>query len=148
MIFRTSFLYMLSCNSSFLFVDSIALICPLELMLYLKTFKFLSMVLRTIMWILAIIWILDIRIQIQYVNFVFTKYSLTIFFFQLSNPFLLPSSILLRLMNIYLFRSNNKLLFLTSSFLGISNRRFLIPCYHQNSKGNVKHILFQQSPPF
>ena len=35
---------------------------------------------NTIMWILAIIWILDIRIQIQYVNFVFTKYSLTIFF--------------------------------------------------------------------
>jgi len=30
----------------------------------------------------------------------------------------------------------------------IFNWQFLIPCYHQNSKGNVKHILFQQSPPF
>src|ERR1044072_2263766 len=39
-------------------------------------------------------------------------------FLQLLNPLLLPSSILIRLMNIYLFRSNNKLLFLTSSFVG------------------------------
>jgi len=28
--------------------------------------------------------------------------------------------------------------------ISISNWQFLIPCYHQNSKGNVKHILFQQ----
>ena len=27
--------------------------------------------------------------------------------------------------------------------ISISNWQFLIPCYHQNSKGNVKHILFQ-----
>ena len=27
----------------------------------------------------------------------------------------------------------------------ISNWQFLIPCYHQNLKGNVKHILFQQA---
>nr|YP_010964583.1 hypothetical chloroplast RF19 [Hedysarum campylocarpon]WNM89238.1 hypothetical chloroplast RF19 [Hedysarum campylocarpon] len=38
--------------------------------------------------------------------------------FQLLNPFFFSSSILIRLMNIYLFRCNNKLLFLTSSFLG------------------------------
>nr|YP_010566049.1 hypothetical protein RF1 [Medicago rugosa]UZC30759.1 hypothetical protein RF1 [Medicago rugosa] len=50
-------------------------------------------------------------------------------FFQLSNPFLFPSSILLRLMNIYLFRSNNKLLFLTSSFLGwLIGHIFLMKC--------------------
>ncbi|RHN58275.1 putative protein TIC214 [Medicago truncatula] len=50
-------------------------------------------------------------------------------FFQLSNPLLFPSSILLRLMNIYLFRSNNKLLFLTSSFLGwLIGHIFLMKC--------------------
>nr|YP_010566580.1 hypothetical protein RF1 [Medicago heyniana]UZC32049.1 hypothetical protein RF1 [Medicago heyniana] len=50
-------------------------------------------------------------------------------FFQLSNPFLLPSSILLRLLNIYLFRSNNKLLFLTSSFFGwLIGHIFLMKC--------------------
>nr|YP_010565947.1 hypothetical protein RF1 [Medicago rotata]UZC30531.1 hypothetical protein RF1 [Medicago rotata] len=38
--------------------------------------------------------------------------------FQLINPLLFPSSILLRVNNIYLFRSNNKILFLTGSFLG------------------------------
>jgi len=32
--------------------------------------------------------------------------------------------------------------------ISISNWQFLIPCYHQNSKGNVKHILFQQCSPF
>ena len=31
--------------------------------------------------------------------------------------------------------------------INISNWQFLIPCYHQNSKGNVKHILFQQWYP-
>nr|YP_010173621.1 hypothetical chloroplast RF1 [Medicago arabica]QSJ48862.1 hypothetical chloroplast RF1 [Medicago arabica]UGK73028.1 hypothetical protein RF1 [Medicago arabica]UZC30303.1 hypothetical protein RF1 [Medicago arabica]UZC30379.1 hypothetical protein RF1 [Medicago arabica] len=46
------------------------------------------------------------------------KVFLNNLFFQLSNPFLFPSSILLRLMNIYLFRSNNPLVFLTSSFIG------------------------------
>nr|NP_084853.1 hypothetical protein LocoCp080 [Lotus japonicus]Q9BBN6.1 RecName: Full=Protein TIC 214; AltName: Full=Translocon at the inner envelope membrane of chloroplasts 214; Short=AtTIC214 [Lotus japonicus]BAB33253.1 hypothetical protein [Lotus japonicus] len=39
-------------------------------------------------------------------------------FFQLLNPFFLPSSILMRLANIYIFQSNNKVLFLTSSFVG------------------------------
>nr|UWV19188.1 hypothetical protein RF1 [Padbruggea filipes] len=40
--------------------------------------------------------------------------------FQLLNPFFfsIPSSILIRLLNIYIFRCNNKLLFLTSSFVG------------------------------
>nr|YP_010717144.1 truncated Ycf1 protein [Zingiber xishuangbannaense]WDQ41040.1 truncated Ycf1 protein [Zingiber xishuangbannaense] len=38
--------------------------------------------------------------------------------FQLFNHFLLPSSTLARLVNIYLFRYNNKMLFVTSSFIG------------------------------
>nr|YP_006665838.1 hypothetical chloroplast RF19 [Elodea canadensis]AEY84711.1 hypothetical chloroplast RF19 [Elodea canadensis] len=38
--------------------------------------------------------------------------------FQLFNHFILPSSTLARLVNIYMFRCNNKILFLTSSFLG------------------------------
>nr|YP_009141391.1 hypothetical chloroplast RF19 [Lathyrus odoratus]AIL55917.1 hypothetical chloroplast RF19 [Lathyrus odoratus] len=46
------------------------------------------------------------------------KVFLNNLFFQLLNPVLFPSSILIRLMNIYLFRSNNKLFFLTSSFVG------------------------------
>nr|YP_009687076.1 hypothetical protein RF1 [Klainedoxa gabonensis]QDW75823.1 hypothetical protein RF1 [Klainedoxa gabonensis] len=38
--------------------------------------------------------------------------------FQLFNHFILPSSILVRLINIYMFRCNNKMLFVTSSFVG------------------------------
>nr|QFK69512.1 hypothetical chloroplast RF19 [Ixonanthes chinensis] len=38
--------------------------------------------------------------------------------FQLFNHFILPSSILVRLVNIYMFRCNNKILFVTSSFVG------------------------------
>nr|QVX29887.1 hypothetical chloroplast RF1 [Geoffroea spinosa] len=38
--------------------------------------------------------------------------------FQLFNPLVLPSSILVRLVNIYMFRCNKKILFLTSSFFG------------------------------
>nr|QBK40420.1 hypothetical chloroplast RF1 [Holcoglossum nujiangense] len=37
---------------------------------------------------------------------------------QLFNHFILPSSTLARLVNIYMFRCNNKILFLTSSFVG------------------------------
>nr|YP_009868347.1 Ycf1 [Pterocarpus santalinus]QKG62743.1 Ycf1 [Pterocarpus santalinus] len=37
---------------------------------------------------------------------------------QLFNPLVLPSSILVRLVNIYMFRCNKKLLFLTSGFVG------------------------------
>nr|QRG31636.1 hypothetical chloroplast RF19 [Spatholobus sp. OO-2021] len=49
--------------------------------------------------------------------------------FQLLNPLFLPSSILIRLVNIYLFRCNNKFLFLTSSFVGwIIGHTFLIKC--------------------
>uniref|UniRef100_UPI0030FF3882 hypothetical chloroplast RF1 n=1 Tax=Luronium natans TaxID=55479 RepID=UPI0030FF3882 len=38
--------------------------------------------------------------------------------FQLFNHFILPSSTLARLVNIYMFRCNNKVLFITSSFVG------------------------------
>nr|YP_010898378.1 Ycf1 protein [Micranthes octopetala]WHL46832.1 Ycf1 protein [Micranthes octopetala] len=38
--------------------------------------------------------------------------------FQLFNYFILPSSMLARLVNIYMFRCNNKMLFVTSSFIG------------------------------
>nr|WMW14468.1 hypothetical chloroplast RF1 [Tripterygium hypoglaucum] len=37
---------------------------------------------------------------------------------QLFNHFILPSSMLVRLVNIYMFRCNNKMLFVTSSFVG------------------------------
>nr|YP_009436166.1 hypothetical chloroplast RF1 [Cyphia angustiloba]YP_009436183.1 hypothetical chloroplast RF1 [Cyphia angustiloba]ATG26344.1 hypothetical chloroplast RF1 [Cyphia angustiloba]ATG26361.1 hypothetical chloroplast RF1 [Cyphia angustiloba] len=40
------------------------------------------------------------------------------FIFQLVNHFIFPSSMLARLVNIYMFRSNNKMLFVTSSFVG------------------------------
>nr|YP_010953047.1 Ycf1 protein [Dianella tasmanica]WMQ75335.1 Ycf1 protein [Dianella tasmanica]WMQ75420.1 Ycf1 protein [Dianella tasmanica] len=40
------------------------------------------------------------------------------FIFQLFNHFILPSSTLARLVNIYMFRCNNKMLFVTSSFVG------------------------------
>uniref|UniRef100_UPI0030DF5DB3 Ycf1 n=1 Tax=Hedysarum drobovii TaxID=2906541 RepID=UPI0030DF5DB3 len=49
--------------------------------------------------------------------------------FQLLNPLFFSSSILIRLVNIYLFRCNNKLLFLTSSFIGwLIGHIFLIKC--------------------
>nr|YP_010888526.1 hypothetical chloroplast RF19 [Pedicularis oliveriana]YP_010888534.1 hypothetical chloroplast RF19 [Pedicularis oliveriana]WJJ68303.1 hypothetical chloroplast RF19 [Pedicularis oliveriana]WJJ68311.1 hypothetical chloroplast RF19 [Pedicularis oliveriana] len=38
--------------------------------------------------------------------------------FQLFNHFILPSSMLAKLINIYMFQCNNKMLFVTSSFLG------------------------------
>nr|QFQ43405.1 hypothetical chloroplast RF1 [Fordiophyton faberi] len=38
--------------------------------------------------------------------------------FQLFNHFILPSSMLARLVNIYMFRCNNKMVFVTSSFVG------------------------------
>nr|YP_009766649.1 Ycf1 [Cadellia pentastylis]QIS97184.1 Ycf1 [Cadellia pentastylis] len=38
--------------------------------------------------------------------------------FQLFNHFFLPSSMLVRLVNLYMFRCNNKILFVTSSFVG------------------------------
>nr|QJQ79929.1 hypothetical chloroplast RF19 [Glycyrrhizopsis flavescens] len=51
-------------------------------------------------------------------NFSIQRIFLNNLLFQLLNPFIFPSSILIRLVNIYLFRCNNKLLFLTSSFVG------------------------------
>nr|URQ21465.1 hypothetical chloroplast RF19 [Symphoricarpos orbiculatus] len=38
--------------------------------------------------------------------------------FQSLNPYFLPSAVLFRLVNVYMFRCNNKMLFVTSSFLG------------------------------
>jgi len=38
--------------------------------------------------------------------------------FQFFNHFILPSSMLVRIVNIYMFRCNNKMLFVTSSFVG------------------------------
>nr|QJQ79639.1 hypothetical chloroplast RF19 [Wisteria sinensis] len=53
-------------------------------------------------------------------NFSIYRVFLNNLLFQLLNPFFfsIPSSILIRLLNIYIFRCNNKLLFLTSSFIG------------------------------
>nr|QJQ75527.1 hypothetical chloroplast RF19 [Glycyrrhiza asymmetrica] len=51
-------------------------------------------------------------------NFSIQRIFLNNLLFQLFNPFIFPSSVLIRLVNIYLFRYNNKLLFLTSSFVG------------------------------
>nr|YP_009141285.1 hypothetical chloroplast RF19 [Lathyrus clymenum]AIL55810.1 hypothetical chloroplast RF19 [Lathyrus clymenum] len=62
-------------------------------------------------------------------NFRIYKVFFNNLFFQLFSPLLLPSSILNRLMNIYLFRSNNKLVFLTSSFVGwLIGHIFLMKC--------------------
>nr|YP_009558336.1 photosystem I assembly protein Ycf1 [Lonicera ferdinandi]AZZ06222.1 photosystem I assembly protein Ycf1 [Lonicera ferdinandi] len=38
--------------------------------------------------------------------------------FQSLNPYFLPSAMLVRLVNVYMFRCNNKMLFVTSSFVG------------------------------
>nr|QQO99479.1 hypothetical chloroplast RF1 [Lonicera angustifolia var. myrtillus] len=38
--------------------------------------------------------------------------------FQSLNPYFLPSAMLVRLVNVYMFRCNNKILFVTSSFVG------------------------------
>nr|AGW45946.1 hypothetical chloroplast RF19 [Lens culinaris] len=62
-------------------------------------------------------------------NFRIVKVFFNNLCFQLLNPFLLPSSILIRLLNIYLYRSNNKLLFLTTSFVGwLIGHIFLMKC--------------------
>nr|YP_010555832.1 Ycf1 [Phacellanthus tubiflorus]UYR95062.1 Ycf1 [Phacellanthus tubiflorus] len=47
------------------------------------------------------------------------------FIFQLLNYFVLPSSMLVRSVNIYMFRCNNKMLFVTSSFFGWVMGQFL-----------------------
>nr|WJJ68623.1 hypothetical chloroplast RF19 [Pedicularis longiflora] len=51
-------------------------------------------------------------------NFSIQCVFLNNFIFQLFNHFILPSSMLAKLVNIYMFRCNNKMLFVTSSFLG------------------------------
>nr|WNM89796.1 hypothetical chloroplast RF19 [Sophora moorcroftiana] len=53
-------------------------------------------------------------------NFSIQKIFVNNLIFQLLNPFFLPSSMLvrIRLVTIYMFQCNNKLLFLTSSFVG------------------------------
>nr|YP_009680772.1 hypothetical protein Ycf1 [Kummerowia striata]AYA54506.1 hypothetical protein Ycf1 [Kummerowia striata] len=51
-------------------------------------------------------------------NFSIQKIFFQNLIFQLLNPLFLPSSILIRLVNIYLFRCNNPFLFFTSSFIG------------------------------
>nr|QIQ22892.1 hypothetical chloroplast RF1 [Cistanche tubulosa] len=51
-------------------------------------------------------------------NFSIQCVFLNNFIFQLFNHFILPSSMLVRLINIYMFQCNNKMLFLISSFFG------------------------------
>nr|CUR01117.1 ycf1 [Acacia blakelyi]CUR01137.1 ycf1 [Acacia blakelyi] len=51
-------------------------------------------------------------------HFSIQRIFLNNFIFQLLNLFILPSSMLVRLVNIYMFRCNNQFLFLTSSFVG------------------------------
>nr|YP_010415739.1 hypothetical protein RF1 [Campylotropis delavayi]USC52699.1 hypothetical protein RF1 [Campylotropis delavayi] len=80
-------------------------------------------------------------------NFSIQKIFFQNLIFQLLNPFFLPSSILIRLVNIYLFRCNNKFLFFTSSFIGwlighiflMKLIEFILVCIQQNNsiKSNV-----------
>nr|YP_010935277.1 hypothetical protein RF1 [Lindernia rotundifolia]WKW53382.1 hypothetical protein RF1 [Lindernia rotundifolia] len=51
-------------------------------------------------------------------NFTIQCVFLNNLIFQLFNHFILPSSMLARLVNIYMFRCNNNMLFVTSSFVG------------------------------
>nr|YP_010962946.1 hypothetical protein RF1 [Senna reticulata]WNI02571.1 hypothetical protein RF1 [Senna reticulata] len=51
-------------------------------------------------------------------NFSIQRIFLNNLIFQLLNLFILPSSMLVRLVNIYMFRCNNQFFFLTSSFVG------------------------------
>nr|YP_009382934.1 hypothetical protein RF1 [Adenanthera microsperma]APA32785.1 hypothetical protein RF1 [Adenanthera microsperma] len=51
-------------------------------------------------------------------NFSIQRIFLNNLIFQLLNLLILPSSMLVRLVNIYMFRCNNQFLFLTSSFVG------------------------------
>nr|YP_010512116.1 hypothetical protein Ycf1 [Myrospermum sousanum]UXL83440.1 hypothetical protein Ycf1 [Myrospermum sousanum] len=51
-------------------------------------------------------------------NFSIQRIFINNLILKLLNPLILPSSMLVRLVNIYMFRCNNKLLFLTSSFVG------------------------------
>uniref|UniRef100_A0AAT9ZW60 Protein TIC 214 n=1 Tax=Phanera carcinophylla TaxID=228513 RepID=A0AAT9ZW60_9FABA len=74
--------------------------------------------------------------------------------FQLLNLFILPSSILVRVINISLFRSNNKILFLTSSLVSwligqilfIKSVGFLLDWIQQNNY--IQKILFKRSKKY
>nr|YP_010829440.1 hypothetical chloroplast RF19 [Silene alexandrae]WFF48140.1 hypothetical chloroplast RF19 [Silene alexandrae] len=72
--------------------------------------------------------------------------------FQLFNHFLLPNSILARLVNIYMFRCNNKMLFLMSSFVAwvIGQALFMkaiglvLVCIQQNHKIRSKIVRYNK----
>nr|YP_010809567.1 hypothetical protein RF1 [Euphorbia pseudonudicaulis]UOA67259.1 hypothetical protein RF1 [Euphorbia pseudonudicaulis] len=75
--------------------------------------------------------------------------------FQLFNHFILPSSMLVRLVNIYMFRCNNKMLFVTSSFVGwlIGHILFmkwvgLISVWIQQNNSIRSNVLFRSSKYF
>nr|YP_010558561.1 hypothetical protein RF1 [Euphorbia neogillettii]UED19918.1 hypothetical protein RF1 [Euphorbia neogillettii] len=72
--------------------------------------------------------------------------------FPLFNHFILPSSMLVRLVNIYMFRCNNKMLFVTSSFVGwlIGHILFmqwvvLIVVWLQKNKFIIPNVLFRSN---
>nr|WKT13439.1 hypothetical chloroplast RF21 [Boswellia sacra] len=73
--------------------------------------------------------------------------------FQLFNHFILPSSMLARLVNIYMFRCNNKMLFVTSSFVGwlIGHILFmkwvgLVLVWIQQQKNSIRsNVLFRSN---
>nr|YP_009758364.1 hypothetical chloroplast RF19 [Vavilovia formosa]QIN90170.1 hypothetical chloroplast RF19 [Vavilovia formosa] len=77
-------------------------------------------------------------------NFRIYKVFFNHLFLELLNPLFFPSSIVLRVMTIYLFRSNNKLLFLISSFVGwLIGHIFLMNCigfvlFCLNQKNSIK----------
>nr|YP_009478509.1 Ycf1 [Atractylodes lancea]QQV70315.1 hypothetical chloroplast RF1 [Atractylodes chinensis]QQV70483.1 hypothetical chloroplast RF1 [Atractylodes koreana]QQV70651.1 hypothetical chloroplast RF1 [Atractylodes japonica]WKY19792.1 hypothetical chloroplast RF1 [Atractylodes macrocephala]AVP50207.1 Ycf1 [Atractylodes lancea] len=57
--------------------------------------------------------------------------------FQLFNHFILPSSMLARLVNIFMFQCNSKMLFVTSSFFGwIIGHILFMKCFGKHSKSN------------
>ncbi|KAI3896694.1 hypothetical protein MKW92_009091 [Papaver armeniacum] len=82
--------------------------------------------------------IMDLLPETQCVISTFNVYSLNNLIFQLFNHFILPSSTLARLVNIYMFRCNNKMLFVTSSFVGW----LIVPCVElRNSMARIFSIL-------
>jgi hypothetical protein len=61
---------------------------------------------------------MDLLPKTQCIILAFNTYFLKNLIFQLLNHFIFPSSMLVRLVNIYMFRCNKKILFVTSSFVG------------------------------
>nr|QJQ78417.1 hypothetical chloroplast RF19 [Hylodesmum podocarpum] len=86
-------------------------------------------------------------------NFSIQKIFFQNLIFQLLNPLFLPSSILIRLVNIYLFRCNNKFLFFTSSFVGwlightflMKWIEFILVCIQQNNSIKPNVPIFRNS---